>query len=341
MKTLPPPSFKQRMSRGVRAIAVRTRLCKPQHAGNTASILTYHSLVDGPRHRFVDPARRTAPEVFDRHCAWLARHRKVVSLSALVQCLRAGGQPEPGSVVITFDGGYLDNLQTAAPILGRYGLPATLFVATDSIESAAPYWGDRLYAAFCRRRRNKLELRGKAFDLTNRKQELLAYRVLASMLTVSHADVREQHLDEIESRLGAAVRLPRLTLDWNEVGSLLERSPGWGVGILGASALDLSSHDGDAICDDIARAINAFDRHMGHAPNYFAFPFGRSSEAARGVVIEMGLQAAVAGSPDPVVRKDSDLFGLARVDTGRPLAELAFWTAGGWSGLPVRRRQVA
>ena len=94
MKTVPPPSIKQRMLRGARAVAAGTRLARPSRHASSATILLYHSLADGPVRRFVDPARRITPDAFDRHCAWLARNRRVISLGALVQCLRGGGRPE-------------------------------------------------------------------------------------------------------------------------------------------------------------------------------------------------------------------------------------------------------
>ena len=190
MKTVTPPSFRQRMLRGARAVAVGARLARPSRSGGSATILLYHSLADGPLRRFVDPARRMTPEDFDRHCAWLARHRKVISLGALVECLRSGGRPEPGSVVITFDGGYLDTANTAAPILARHGLRATLFVSTDAIDASLPFWGDRLYTAFRMRRRKKVEMRGRSFDLTRPQQELVVYRRLCALLTACDAQER-------------------------------------------------------------------------------------------------------------------------------------------------------
>ena len=38
-------------------------------------------------------------------------------------------------MAITFDDGYQDNYQNALPILQRYGLPATIFLATGSLDS--------------------------------------------------------------------------------------------------------------------------------------------------------------------------------------------------------------
>lgn len=45
--------------------------------------------------------------------------------------------------VITFDDGYLDNMEKALPILERYNVPATFFVSTGTLGNV--FWWDRLY----------------------------------------------------------------------------------------------------------------------------------------------------------------------------------------------------
>jgi peptidoglycan/xylan/chitin deacetylase (PgdA/CDA1 family) len=50
-----------------------------------------------------------------------------------------------GSLSITFDDGYLDNFQVAAPILRKLGLSATFFVTTRFIGSQfVPFWDESL-----------------------------------------------------------------------------------------------------------------------------------------------------------------------------------------------------
>lgn len=48
------------------------------------------------------------------------------------------------AVVITFDDGYLDNLQNALPILEETGVPATIFISTGSMSQTRELWWDEL-----------------------------------------------------------------------------------------------------------------------------------------------------------------------------------------------------
>ncbi|HWG35104.1 MAG TPA: polysaccharide deacetylase family protein [Gemmatimonadaceae bacterium] len=81
---------------------------------------------------------------FNKFCRFFADHFHVVSLREFITRLERG-QSVGGVLAITFDDGYLDNYEVAAPILDQYGLPATFFIATRFIASTrVPWWDSRL-----------------------------------------------------------------------------------------------------------------------------------------------------------------------------------------------------
>jgi peptidoglycan/xylan/chitin deacetylase (PgdA/CDA1 family) len=47
-------------------------------------------------------------------------------------------------VAITFDDGYIDNYNTAMPLLMQYGIPATFFITSRNIGSLREFWWDEL-----------------------------------------------------------------------------------------------------------------------------------------------------------------------------------------------------
>jgi len=103
-----------------------------------AIIVAFHRVND----RTAGDALTVSVRDFDAYCRLFVRYFQVVPLHEIVHRL-ATGEVLAGVLAITFDDGYLDNFEDARPILLRYGLPATFFVATDFIGSDTIPWWDR------------------------------------------------------------------------------------------------------------------------------------------------------------------------------------------------------
>src|ERR1700675_4716776 len=90
------------------------------------SILVYHTISSPaePLPGDID----ISPQKFERQLRWLARWHRVVGLEeTLAAHSRARG------VAITFDDGFRDNLTVALPLLEKFSLPITLFVAAGFV----------------------------------------------------------------------------------------------------------------------------------------------------------------------------------------------------------------
>lgn len=101
----------------------------------TSLILCYHRVaegVDDPFQLCVTPAR------FAAHLDEIARHGEPSTLAELSLPSR---RPR---VVVTFDDGYVDNLDNAMPIADAKGIPMTVFVTSGVIGSRSGFWWDRL-----------------------------------------------------------------------------------------------------------------------------------------------------------------------------------------------------
>jgi peptidoglycan/xylan/chitin deacetylase (PgdA/CDA1 family) len=93
-------------------------------ASHNPVILAYHSISYG------DSPLKISPQLFAEQMDWLRANARVVSLGEIVSAL-ASHKPLPErTVVLTFDDGFQDFYTSAAPVLQRWGLPATIFLAT-------------------------------------------------------------------------------------------------------------------------------------------------------------------------------------------------------------------
>jgi peptidoglycan/xylan/chitin deacetylase (PgdA/CDA1 family) len=97
-------------------------------------VLMYHKVND------LWPNPTTVPvAVFDEQMRLLRELGYVaVTLGAVRDYYLDGAPLPPGAVLITFDDGYRDNLENAAPILRRYGYPAVVFVPVGYLDDGRP-----------------------------------------------------------------------------------------------------------------------------------------------------------------------------------------------------------
>lgn len=100
-------------------------------------------------HRVSDSIPEDAITISTSRFRWvlgeLKRLYRVVALSQVIHQLEGNSNFERRTAAISFDDGYLDNYECAAPILSEMGLPATFFVAAGLIETKTDLpWDDHV-----------------------------------------------------------------------------------------------------------------------------------------------------------------------------------------------------
>ncbi|MEZ6189273.1 MAG: polysaccharide deacetylase family protein [Planctomycetota bacterium] len=327
------------------AASLYTRLASPQ----VATILCYHSVAPDELAGFVDPRWRLSPAQFEQHVDYLSRQRHVISLSELVDTLRAKGEFRPGTVAIVFDDGYLDNLTCAAPILARYGLPATLFLATGHVQRGEAQFIDRLHAYWTRRTGERVRFPGLDADLRDPQQRARCYRELNLRLIEADKDQRDDMLTSLALQLGVPRELPtRLTLNWDEVRELVRRYPQVELGVHSMNHLDLVTHQHRAE-RELAGSRDMIAAETGVTVQHHSFPFGRSTPWLRAKVRQLGFASSCADRETTWVERGADPYWLGRVYPTPSLRLLQSRTSGVASGLrrlllgvrgwPERRRR--
>jgi peptidoglycan/xylan/chitin deacetylase (PgdA/CDA1 family) len=94
---------------------------------NAAVIVAFHRVQETAQ---PDDGLTVSVRMFERHCEFFRRHFQVVSLPDIVGKLERG-EPLERELAITFDDGYRDNFENAAPVLERLSLPATFFIVSQ------------------------------------------------------------------------------------------------------------------------------------------------------------------------------------------------------------------
>lgn len=109
--------------------------------GGSAVILTYHRIIDAD----VDPhLLAVSPARFAEHVSAFASRYTMMTVGQVLHALAEGRRLPRRAVVLSFDDGYADSLELAAPILTREGVPGTVFVSTCGLRGTREFWWDEL-----------------------------------------------------------------------------------------------------------------------------------------------------------------------------------------------------
>jgi peptidoglycan/xylan/chitin deacetylase (PgdA/CDA1 family) len=123
---------------------LRSRKKMKVYLSRRVLILLYHRVAEADS----DPwGLAVSPAHFEEHLQVLERLGRVMSLKELAASVRNRTLPRRATV-ITFDDGYADNLFNAKPLLEKYAVPATVFIATGYVGQSREFWWDELDTLF-------------------------------------------------------------------------------------------------------------------------------------------------------------------------------------------------
>lgn len=285
-------------------------LVSPAGRRGRLSIMIFHRVLPGPDALFPDVPDATG---FEARMRWVRSWFNVVPLAAGIDMLYRGRVPAR-ALAITFDDGYADNEEIAAPILKRLALPATFFVATDFLGGGC-MWNDRIIEAIraCELGEIDLSVIGLApASLTGVEARRQAIAATLSAIKHLEPDRRRAATDAVVAAAGGSLP-PALMMQPDQIRRLA--SAGMGIGAhtvthpiltrLASNAARAEMHDGKAALEDIA----------GAPVTLFAYPNGvpgqdYSAEHAA-MARECGFSAALSTAWGAATMR-SDRFQLPR-----------------------------
>lgn len=286
-------------------------------------IFMYHRIADEP----IDPwALAVSPAHFEEQLSVLRRTRRPFPLTEFVDRLVMGTLPK-NAVALTFDDGYLDNLEFAKPRLSAAEVPATVFLATGYLDSPEPFWWDELATLILSGDPHpnlEVVLRDAAcwvssdnalledeFDAT-RKRYAVLYRVWETLRRLNDQE-RQSAMIELELRLARRKRQQtgNRAMTRSEVRTLVAD----GLIAIGAHTVThpVLAGLGTAQCyREVAESKAACEALIGVPVTTFAYPYGEFDADAREAVKSTGLAVACSTQRGPAI-SPSDILALPRI----------------------------
>jgi peptidoglycan/xylan/chitin deacetylase (PgdA/CDA1 family) len=311
-------------------------------------VLVYHRVGE----RRLDPWRLTVePEIFGGQMEALARDWYPLSLAELVEGFARRHLPER-AVAVTFDDGYADNLEIAAPILVEHRIPATLFVATDLVDAGGLPWWDQLASLLLEPARlpptltlssggdrwripplaaDELRPSPNAPQPWNAEPgtRLRTFYEVWLALRVLDAPTRDAALDEIAGWAGAPRSSERVVLTWEQVREFAAL-PGLALGAHTRTHPNLATCSRQDARAEIAGGADRLRAQTGVEVQQFAYPFGTWTRGVARLVADLGFRGAYTTAGN-AISWNSAPYALPRVpaenyapgDFGRALTEVS------------------
>lgn len=286
------------------------RLISPAGAKGRLSIFIFHRVLPEE-----DPYLPYEPSAawFDRIVRFISRYFRVLPLSEAASALRRGVLP-PAAACITFDDGYADNFEIAAPILRKHGVAGTFFIATDYIDGGR-MWNDVIIEAM-RVMPDGLvdwqDLGVSPVRLGDLDSRFKAYRQMQEELKYLHPARRDEAAAEMVRRAGLPTT-SSLMMTRDQV----RRMPGVGMEVGGHTMGHpiLACVDEAEASRQIGGGREVLTEWLGFAPRVFAYPDGIPvrdyAERDVRLVREAGYEAAVS-TAQGFGRTGDDVFQLPR-----------------------------
>ena len=285
-----------------------------------AVILTYHrttNLESDPQMLAVSPKR------FGEHMEILQRYYNPVPLDELCKQVERG-RVMPRSVAVTFDDGYEDNFLYTKPILEKYAVPATVFVATGYIGEEKEFWWDEIERLLLVEQEPAMSMGenndtaeccggdGVSGDTGDNRGALLWNDMRSETPTIKHdlyiylckkfqsmtSEQIEAALGELREWVGAKAigRKSHRPMTIDQI-SNLAKSGLIDVGAHTRSHVNLAAQDPDAQKKEIAGSKEDLEEWLGREVTSFSYPFGTRQHYNKDSVKlakESGFQLATA-----------------------------------------------
>ena len=280
------------------------------------------------------------PAAFAAQIGYFARHCDVWPLARLAGWRREPEALRRDTVVITFDDGYADNHANAAPILERYGVPATFFVTTGPVRRGGRLWWDDLRDALeapdAGRALAAAAVDGPVAALLRAyladaggQRPAIARRILATLQHAPEAQrdglleaLSRSRREDAPARPARPAPPPDL-LTPAQVADLARR--GFGIGAHGVTHASLPTLDPRRLAEEVEGAL-ADLRALGIETRVFAYPYGDAGEPGGAVEQAMagaGVTLAVTTEERAARPDDAPLRLPRKVVPDQTLGQLA------------------
>ncbi|MBN1611288.1 MAG: polysaccharide deacetylase family protein [Polyangiaceae bacterium] len=273
-----------------------------QRNRQTLTVVVFHRVIapSDPRFSTCDPEYTLSTPIFEECLRFFCRHYNPVSMAELLDAADGLGRLPERALHVTFDDGWSDNEEFGLESLSRAGLPATLFVVSDAVDRAEPFWQERLVGAWrrgmlsteqCRRLWHGAGGADGELELGTDRGTLEPLRAIISRLQLLDEETRGSLLAELGAALDDGVRH---MVSGDQLRAMVGAT--FTIGSHGKTHTPLLlTADPE---DELRVSRSALASRLGQPPVALSFPHGSFSPQLVGAAHRTGYRLVFTSSPE-------------------------------------------
>lgn len=237
---------------------------------NKLLILNYHQVIS---EQALFLAGDLSIEEFSWHIRLVKKYLNPLPLALAIDLMHKQKLPK-GSVVVTFDDGYKDNIENALPVLIENSVPATFFIATAFLNGGI-MWNDVIIHSIKQTNKEQIDLTSlnlKMFLVRTKEEKVKTIEELIGYL--KYKKMSERQTISLKINEICEVRLP-LDLMMNKQDVIKLYQAGMEIGGHTSNHPILSSEDDDTVVEEIKSGKRFLEKLLKTNISSFAYPNGK------------------------------------------------------------------
>ena len=285
---------------------------------NRVIILMYHRFSDK-----VEPFK-LQKNVFENQIKFLKRKYNFVSLEDYTEVIiEKKSYLPPNPVIVTIDDGYWDSYTFAYPILKKYSIPATIFLATDFINHGEWLWSNKLEYILKNSEYKKFNFtlgkgREAKFDVSDfsswHKTQLRIFNYCRTIPNIQKDELIDSLAKQLKVDVPSKAIGDFLPLTWDQIREM--SNYGITFGSHSCSHPILSRLTEEELVHEIKDSKWSIEKNLGKQVVSFCYPNGTLEDFNSSVVMilqNFGYKTSVTTIPGHNNLKDINPFYLKRL----------------------------
>lgn len=282
------------------------------HPSNVV-ILMYHSVLDDPRSQDSYLGEISySRDIFRAQMELLARRYHPVSLEDILRFVTAQAELPRRSVAVTFDDGYTDNYEVAAPVLKQAGVPATFYATVDCVERRRLPWPSHLRFMLRNTKKEKwIDASGTSWPLSSEAERETALMQSCAECCKLVGAAQDEYIARLSGELDIQVPAESgaLMMDYAQMRSLIQQ--GHIIGSHTLSHPNMAHVEPETARRELTESRRRLEQGLTSPVTHFAYPCPALSphwtEQTLAASREAGYTTAVTTNPGSARAGDNPL----------------------------------